>query len=76
MGGVLFFRCYRSKEMPFLIDMSMPGLIKIPEVSREAFLGTLESFCHPGLSFLVARCKSGVPTVQKSQGRKWDIQEA
>ena len=71
---LFFFWCYHSKEIPFLIDMSVPGLIKIPQVSREAFLGTLESFCHPGPSFLVARCKSGVPTVQKTQGRKLDIQ--
>ena len=32
-----FFWCYHSAEMPFLIDMSMPGLIKIPQVSREVF---------------------------------------
>ena len=37
-----FFWCYRSKEMPLLIDMSVPGLIKIPQVSREAFPGTLD----------------------------------
>ena len=35
---------------------------------------TVGCLCHPGPSFLIARCKSGVPTVQKSQGRKWDIQ--
>ena len=71
---LFFFICYHSKEMPFLIDMSMPGLIKIPQVSREAFPGTLDCCCHPGPSFLVARCTSGVPTVQKTPGRKWDIQ--
>ena len=73
-GYCSFFWCYHSKEIPFLIDMSVPGLIKIPQVSRAAFPGTLESCCHPGPSFLVARCTSGVPTVQNEQGRKWDIQ--
>ncbi len=69
-----FFWCYRSEASPVLIDMSVPGLFKIPGGSREAFPSTLESYCHPGPSILVARRKSGVPTVQKSQGRKWDIQ--
>ena len=68
-----FFCCYHSAETPFLIDMSVPGLFKIPQVSREASPSTLGCYCHPGPSLLVARCKSGVPTVQKSQGRKWDI---
>ena len=54
--------------------MFIPCLIKIPKVSRAAFPGTLESCCHPGPSFLVARGKSGVPAVQNEQGRKWDIQ--
>ncbi len=49
-------------------------LIKIPEVSRGALPGALGCLCHPGPSFPVARCKPGVPAVQKSQGRKWDIQ--
>ena len=54
--------------------MSVPGLFKIPEGSRAAFLSTLESFCQPGPSFPVARGKPGVPGVQNEQGRKWDIQ--
>ena len=60
--------------MPVLIDMFVPCLIKIPQVSRTAFPGALGSFRQPGPSFLVARRKSKVPTVQKTQGRKWDIQ--
>ena len=69
-----FFRCYHSKELPVLIDMSMPSLIKIPEGSPGALPGALGCLCQPGPSFPVARCKSGVPAVQNEQGRKWDIQ--
>ena len=54
--------------------MFVPGLLKIPEVPRGAFPGALGCLCQPGPSFPVARCKSGVPTVQNEQGRKWDIQ--
>ena len=60
--------------MPVLIDMSMPGLIKIPEGSPGALPGVLECLCQPGPSFPVARGKPGVPAVQNEQGRKWDIQ--
>ena len=70
----MFFICYHSKESPVLIDMFVPGLIKIPEVSRGALPGALGCLCHPGPSFPVARGKSGVPAVQNEQGRKWDIQ--
>ena len=73
-GAIHFFWCYHSEETPVLIDMSVPGLFKIPEGSRAAFLSTLESFCQPGPSFPVARGKPGVPAVQNEQGRKWDIQ--
>ena len=73
-GSHTFFRCYHSKELPVLIDMSVPGLIKIPEVSRGALPGALGCLCHPGPSFPVARGKPGVPAVQNEQGRKWDIQ--
>ena len=60
--------------MPVLIDMFVPGLIKIPEVSRGALPGALGCLCHPGPSFPVARGKPGVPAVQNEQGRKLDIQ--
>ena len=70
----MFFRCYHSKEMPVLIDMSMPSLFKIPEGSPGALPGALGCLCHPGPSFPVARGKPGVPAVQNEQGRKWDIQ--
>jgi len=69
-----FFRCYHSEELPVLIDMSMPSLIKIPEGSPGALPGALGCLCHPGPSFPVARGKPGVPAVQNEQGRKWDIQ--
>ena len=62
--------------MPFLIDMSMPGLIKIPEGSPGALPGALGCLCQPGPPFPVARGKPGVPAVQNEQGRKWDIQLA
>ncbi len=70
----IFFRCYRSEELPVLIDMSMPSLIKIPEGSPGALPGALGCLCHPGPSFRVARVKPGVPAVQNEQGRKWAIQ--
>ena len=54
--------------------MFVPGLIKIPQVSRGALPGALGCLCHPGPSFPVARGKPGVPAVQNEQGRKWDIQ--
>ena len=73
MATLTFFCCYRSMEMPFLIDMFAPGLFKIPEVSRGALPGALGCLCQPGPSFPVARCESGVPAVQNEQGRKWDI---
>ena len=66
--------CYHSKESPVLIDMFVPGLFKIPQVSRAAFPGALGCLCQPGPSFPVARGKPGLPTVQNEQGRKWDIQ--
>ena len=69
-----FFRCYHSEELPVLIDMSMPSLIKIPEGSPGTLPGALGCLCHPGPSFPVARVKSRVPAVQNEQGRKWDIQ--
>ena len=69
-----FFRCYHSEELPVLIDMSIPSLIKIPEGSPRALPGALGCLCHPGPSFPVARGKPGVPAVQNEQGRKWDIQ--
>ncbi len=69
-----FFRCYHSEELPVLIDMSMPSLIKIPEGSRGTLPGALGCLCQPGPSFPVARGKPGVPAVQNEQGRKWDIQ--
>ena len=71
-----FFRCYHSEELPVLIDMSMPSLIKIPEGSPGALPGALGCLCHPGPSFPVARGKPGVPAVQNEQGRKWDIQRS
>ena len=74
LGASAFFRCYHSKELPVLIDMSMPSLIKIPEGSPGALPGALGYLCHPGPSFPVARGKPGVPAVQNEQGRKWDIQ--
>ena len=70
----VFFRCYHSEELPVLIDMSMPSLIKIPECSPGALPGALGCLCQPGPSFPVARGKPGVPAVQNEQGRKWDIQ--
>ena len=73
-SDVNFFICYHSKESSVLIDMFAPGLFKIPEGSRGALPGALGCLCQPGPSFPVARCKSGVPTVQNEQGRKWDIQ--
>ena len=36
--------------------------------------GCTRVLVSPRASFPVARCKSGVPTVQNEQGRKWDIQ--
>ena len=62
--------------MPVLIDMFVPGLIKIPEGPRGALPGALGCLCQPGPSFPVARGKPGVPAVQNEQGRKWDIQLA
>ena len=57
-------------EIRFLIDVAVSGLIQIPKVSREAFPGALESFWTKGPSFLDERWPPGVPTVQKTQGRK------
>ena len=55
-----FFRCYHSEELPVLIDMSLPSLIKIPEGSPGALPSALGCLFHPGPSFPVARGKPGV----------------
>ena len=50
--------------------MFVPGLIKIPEVSRGALPGALGCLCHPGPSFPVARGQPGVPALVQSRTSK------